>query len=108
MSLRKRGKKTKEWENIRRHLKVIFEEMGITYCELDTPHACWHDIGLSFAHPRKRRNLSQDQLWHVALLCPIGHELVERLPEDQMAEVIYEIINNRKAKINEQHRYDDD
>jgi len=45
--------KAKEWDNIRRKLKVEFEEKEITRCELGLP-GCKRDNFLSFAHRHKR------------------------------------------------------
>ena len=43
----------KEWDNIRRKLKIEFEEKGITTCEICLP-GCKRDNFLSFAHQHKR------------------------------------------------------
>lgn len=49
----KPGKKTKAWNRDRYHLKKIYEEKGITTCELQIP-GCWNYNALGFAHKHKR------------------------------------------------------
>lgn len=48
-----RASKQKEWDVIRRKLKIEFEEKGITSCEIGLP-GCKRDNFLSFAHRHKR------------------------------------------------------
>ena len=49
-----------------------------------------------------------DEIYEVALLCPVAHNLVESLPERGMAEVIRNIIKTREETLNEQQRADED
>lgn len=58
------GKKTEAWAAIRKELKIEFERLGVTRCQV-----CFTDNGLGFAHCRKRRNLLEGEIYHVALLC---------------------------------------
>ncbi len=87
----KPGKKTKEWDRVRKHLKIQFEMAGITYCE-----KCGSCSFLSFAHANKRRNSQGDKLWVVVLLCVPCHEKIERLPESEMQSIVEAIITNRR------------
>lgn len=96
-----KGKKTIAWEEARAKLKQQFLGMGVTHCELPYPHSCWHYDGLSFAHSKKRRNIKGSELMEVALLCPVAHSMVERLPEKEMHDIIMEIIRNRIRKFHE-------
>lgn len=89
--LKRIGKKGKAWNNTRRKLKTIFEQMGITFCE-----KCGSDFGLSFAHSKKRRFiLDQSELEEVALLCIKCHSEIEVLPHSEMYSAISNIINKR-------------
>jgi hypothetical protein len=106
--IRRRGKRTIAWENARRYLKSRFLEWGITRCEWPWPHACWHDNGLSFAHSKKRLNMKGDEIYEVALLCPVAHNLVESLPEREMTKMIRKIIKTREEKLNEYCANEDD
>ena len=70
----KKGKKTKEWERVRKELKKQFYESDITVCELDL-NGCWFNNGLGFAHTRKRRNVID--LYCVVLACNPCHQKIE-------------------------------
>src|SRR5690349_17549028 len=60
----KPGRKTKEWNAVRRRLKIEHERLGITTCELrnnpEVPHECSYDDFLGFAHEAKRRKLTKE------------------------------------------------
>jgi|TARA_R100000501_G_C2569793_1_gene77092 hypothetical protein len=45
--------KVKEWAKARKKLKLIYEDKGITSCEIKLV-GCWRNNGLSFAHRKKR------------------------------------------------------
>lgn len=92
--MKKIGRKTQEWEDIRKTLKQEFEEMGITTCELQLED-CWHNTSLTFAHFAKRRKLTKQDLTQVALLCTPCHQEIETLPADQMQFLIKGIIKAR-------------
>lgn len=49
----KAGKKTKAWNKDRAKLKLIYQEKGITTCELRFK-GCWINNALGFAHKHKR------------------------------------------------------
>lgn len=102
--MKRRGKKTIEWEAARAKLKQQFLHMGVTTCEFPYPHYCWRDNGLSFAHSKKRRYIKGKEIYEVALLCPIAHEIVERLPQSEMCDIVRSIIRNRNLKYYEQKR----
>jgi len=90
----KKGKKTLEWEQIRKKLKVEFEKRDITSCELRLA-GCWINNALSFAHIDKRRFLSADQLRIVVLACVPCHSLIEAWPREKMRIYLENIIKNR-------------
>ena len=73
--------KVKEWEIVRKKLKLIYEEKGIRTCELRFD-GCWIYNGLTFHHRHKR-------IWYyprpellgvfeqTILACPVCHPIVE-------------------------------
>ena len=83
----------------KKYLKNKFLEMGVTSCELHWPHHCWHTEGLSWAHSKKRRFIQGDEIYEVALLCPIAHDLAENLPHKEMYKLICEIIQRREERL---------
>lgn len=88
------GKRTKEWQRLREQLKPRFAAVGITHCEFKYK-GCWYDNGLGFAHLRKRANLRDGELRVVALACNICHDMLELLPEEEMARTVQRAITNR-------------
>lgn len=93
------GKKTKEWESVRKKLKVEFKRVGITTCELGYP-GCWRDSSLGFSHAHKRRNLAPGEIEVVILLCSANcHPKIEILPEAEMAEIVHSVIKARKTPV---------
>jgi hypothetical protein len=89
------GKKTKEWDRVRAELKVEYEAMGITSCELGYD-GCKRDDWLSFAHGRKRRKLQGDELKTLTILsCTVCHERIERMPADAMLAIVASVISER-------------
>lgn len=88
----KAGKKTKAWDKARAQLKKEFEEKGITTCELKL-EVCWNNNALSFAHTKKRRNVTD--LKRVVLACVPCHQVVEAWPEERMEEYLEDIISKR-------------
>jgi len=95
--MKKAGKRTKDWERVRRNLKPKFERVGITTCELRY-EGCWSDNGLGFAHTKKRANLGPGELSVVALLCNSCHDKIEILPEEEMTKVVLATIAARKQQ----------
>lgn len=75
----KAGKKTLEWEKVRRtELIPQFEEWGITTCEIKIEGVCWNNNALGFAHTLKRRDITTpEQLRRVVLACNPCHDIVE-------------------------------
>ena len=89
------NRKVKDWNNARRKIKAYFQSINVTRCEI-----CGSDFGLSFAHSRKRRNISGDELFEVALLCiEPCHRQLELLPEAEMTLKIKEIIAFRGINV---------
>lgn len=96
--LRRAGKKTREWERVRRQLKKRFMAANITRCEVKLPQ-CWHDDGLSFAHGKKRRFLTDNELSElVVLACPPCHTFLEGRTHDAMLAIVEDIIKTRERQ----------
>lgn len=73
--------KEKEWAKARKKLKVIYEEKGITKCELRFG-CCWKNNALSFAHRHKRNwYLDKPELLgefkQTVLACIPCHDIIE-------------------------------
>ncbi len=88
------GKATNLWNRIRRELKIRFEAAGITTCEFRYD-GCWHNDGLGFAHADKRRYLTPVQLQVAALACAVCHDILERMPREEMRAAVMTVIANR-------------
>lgn len=87
----RRGKKSAKWDAVRASLKIEFERMGVTRCEL-----CFGTFGLGFAHRMKRRFITDDdELRMVCLLCTSCHEKIEFSGHEAMFEAITAIITSR-------------
>ena len=85
--------RVKLWNKIRAKLKVEFERMGLTTCEV-----CGGTFGLSFAHRYKRRFIhDEEELATVALLCQRHHEELEHSGHEKMLEGITAIIARRNV-----------
>jgi len=112
----KPGKKTKEWEAIKKKLKPAFAAVGITYCEVghylmqDPDYEAQmlqnrHNFFLTWAHGDKRNNLVGDELTTlVALSCVDCHNLIERLPSAEMRQIIENIIAQRRVQPSTYHK----
>ena len=87
------GKKSLEWEELRKELKKEFDRKKINRCEARL-EGCWDKSGLTFAHPNKRRHC--EDLREVALACINCHDIIEKWPEKDMEEFVRNIINNRR------------
>lgn len=83
----KAGKKTKEWDAVRAWLKIQFTRAGIQTCQLKFA-GCWFDNALSFCHPAKRRNLTEGELYVVALGCTPCHDQLEVMPAADMRRIV--------------------
>lgn len=90
----KAGKRTKEWNEIRKELVIEFEDKGITTCEIKFA-VCWRNNALGFAHLDKRRYLKGEQLRVVVLACNPCHQVIEKWPREQMRELLQDIIDAR-------------
>ncbi len=83
--------KAKVWNRVRAQLKIEFEKMGVTRCEV-----CNAAYPLGFAHRLKRRHITDEtELRVVALLCNPDHEKIEY--GGNMYEDINAIIANRNT-----------
>jgi hypothetical protein len=89
------GKKVNAWTNVRKSLKVEFEAMGITVCELQY-EGCANDVYLGFAHAAKRRKLTPEDLDHVILACNFCHDKIEFLEPEEMKRIVDETIEGRE------------
>jgi hypothetical protein len=96
------GKKTKEWNRVRKELVKEFEEAGITQCEIRL-EGCTKGLFLGFAHTKKRRDVTD--LKRVVLSCTSCHEKIEfccyRWTGMKMENYLEQIIRNRKEVNNE-------
>lgn len=95
--MKKEGKKTVSWAEERKKLVQKFTEMGIKECELRTPD-CWRNTALGFAHAKKRRKLTLEDLPVVILACNICHDLIEVMPPEVMERVVMDTIAERKPR----------
>lgn len=95
--LNRKGKKTLEWERVRRELKARFLAAGITTCELRLP-GCWRDNALGFAHSKKRREIVGDEIYEVILACNNCHDQVEIKPHEEMRNIILATIQKRRKQ----------
>jgi hypothetical protein len=93
--MRRDGKKTREWNRVRRQLKCQFVGMGVTTCELNLP-GCMVDNGLGFAHALKRRHITNDEdMRRVILACNFCHNVLELNGEAKMSRIVDSIITKR-------------
>jgi hypothetical protein len=81
-----RGPKTRGWERIRAQLSRLFFLHDVVSCELRLT-GCWGSGALGFSHKLKRRKLTSEQLYDVALLCNPCHDQIENLPEEKKIEI---------------------
>ncbi len=91
------GNKTKQWNDDRQLLKVAFYKVGIINCEIKRK-VCWKNTALGFAHLKKRRKLTKEDLLKVVLGCNPCHSEIEVLPVEEMEKILQEIIDNRKVQ----------
>ena len=97
----KRESKTAEWRRVSRQLKVEFQAMGITACELRL-EGCWRNDWISFAHAVKRNAIRRDaertdpeSIWYVILCCVPCHQQIERLPKPEMRAAVIRVVEAR-------------
>lgn len=96
--LKRAGRKTLEWQAIRRVLRNRFARAGITRCEIHVSPDCMNDNCLGFLHYDKRRFLTPEELWIVALGCAPCHDVYELLPRPEMKRRIQAIIAARAVQ----------
>lgn len=84
--------KVSRWNYVRSKLKKEFESKGITSCELKYS-GCMRDNFLSFAHAKKRRYLTDEELYIVILACQPCHHKIEYDPN--MQSIVEGVINRR-------------
>jgi hypothetical protein len=95
--LNKVGKRTKHRWSINARLKHLWEELGITSCELRLP-GCVGTFAMGAAHSKKSRFLITDADWmHACLACTHCHQLIEAWPHDQMFKVVSDAIDRRES-----------
>lgn len=104
------GKKTLEWESAKPKLKSAFSMAGLTYCEVgvllcevpeyyELMQEHRHNFFMTFAHGDKRRNLRGNELYTLVVLsCLDCHNLIEKMPREQMRLIVETIIRNRKVQ----------
>lgn len=95
-NMKTEGKKTIAWTDKRNELKEEFYKMKIVVCELRYV-GCWRNTALGFAHAKKRRKLTTEDLGSVALICNPCHAILEVLPPEEMERIVMNIIKRRKT-----------
>lgn len=95
-AVNKQGKKTKSWTDKRNELKIEFAKMKIFECELKRK-GCWHNTALGFAHAKKRRKLTIEDLKTVILVCNPCHSIIEPLQPEVMEKIVIETMAKRKG-----------
>lgn len=95
------GVKTTRWSQARGVLKEVFEDNGVTSCEVRISGICVVDRYLSFAHGDKRRYLSVTELYIlVALACIPCHEHIEyKMNRREMRDLVTDIVARRRFDI---------
>ncbi len=92
------GKKGKEDIIARSENKEEMEKLGITSCELKY-EGCWHNNALTFAHAKKRRKLTKEDLHTAIVACQPCHAQIETLPPEEMEKIVMDTIANRHIKL---------
>lgn len=95
---KKKKSKVKQWDDARAKIKPYFEKAGITSCEGNFLGCTFRSI-LTFAHLKKRRNLTFEELFEVVLLCQNCHDFVEALGEKKMQILLEKIISQRPKPV---------
>jgi hypothetical protein len=96
--LNKIGKKTRASLDAVAEMKLEYAAVGITECEIKFPKICWRNNALSFAHLKKRRKLSKEDIKKTVLACIPCHDTVEIWPAEEMEQFLQDIINKRKVQ----------
>ena len=93
--IKRRGAKTRTWDKVRAELKQELVRKGIEWCEVGFTD-CTGKLALSFAHSRKRRNITTDAgLREACLACLTCHAKLELMREDDMAAIVINRISSR-------------
>jgi hypothetical protein len=91
--------------------KKEFEKAGITECEISAykptmavfAKICWHNNALGFAHGKKRKKLTKEELKKVILGCTPCHTIIEyeclKKTGMTMEQFIDAVIAARKVKV---------
>jgi len=96
--MKKAGKKTKEWIDVRKELVDRFAKAGIVKCEIRHDN-CQRDNYLGFAHLDKRTKLTKDDLYKVVLACQSCHYWVEfETSRGFMRSYLSQIIKERRVQ----------
>lgn len=91
------GPRTRAWSEERAKLKRRFEAVGIVTCELFYA-GCAFDDYLGFAHAKKRRKLTREDLGVVILACNFCHDQIEGLAPESMESIVMSTIADRKRQ----------
>jgi hypothetical protein len=89
-----RGKKTIEWDRLRPKLKQRFAAIHLVTCEFRF-EGCWKYTGLTFAHAKKRRFLTPEELEVVALACINCHMILDAMSHKKMYNAVMGAIEKR-------------
>lgn len=95
-SIKKVGKKSKEWSKARKELLEDLEILGIEKtCEV-VYDGCLGSMFLTLAHSLRRRKIeTEDELKQVIYACSQCHEKLDALPQEETERIVKEIIRNR-------------
>lgn len=101
---KKEMSKTDRYDRIRAILKTIFASYDVTRCEARIQaserwpkHLCRPWFGLGFAHSKKRRELTDEELCtDVILACADCHDLLDlHMTHDEMYGYVQQVVNRR-------------
>lgn len=95
-SIKKAGKKSKEWSVVRKEVLEYFESIGLPQvCELQYEN-CLGGMFLTLAHSKRRRKIENaEQLKELIYACSKCHELLDALPHNETEEIVKKIIAKR-------------
>lgn len=94
-TIKKIGKKTKEWSIARKEAVEYLSSMGIVSCE-GKMEGCTRYLFLTLAHSKKRRHIQNSlELAEIALLCQHCHNIIEGWKESDMEVYVKKIVQDR-------------
>ena len=95
-SIKKVGKKSKEWSVARKEVLEYFESIGLPQvCEIKYDN-CLGGMFLTLAHSKRRRKIEDDiELKEVIWGCSKCHEQLDSLPQDETERIVKKIIAKR-------------